>query len=35
MNMELANSATTYDGVPEAIFNHYDAQFTNGGAYDE
>ncbi|KAF8315175.1 hypothetical protein DL93DRAFT_2079362 [Clavulina sp. PMI_390] len=32
MNLELFNTAsygTTYGGVPEAVFTHYDAQFTN------
>ncbi|KAF8315173.1 Six-hairpin glycosidase [Clavulina sp. PMI_390] len=38
MNFELFNTAsygTTYDGVPEAVFTHYDTQFTDSGAYDD
>lgn len=35
MNLELANSATMYDGIPEAIFNQYNAEFIASGSYDE
>lgn len=35
MNMDLYNNQALYDGVPEAVFNHYDSQFTNGGSYDD
>ncbi|KAF8315172.1 Six-hairpin glycosidase [Clavulina sp. PMI_390] len=38
MNFELFNTAsygTTYESIPETVFNYYDSQFTNGGAYDD
>lgn len=35
MNLELFDASTTWDAIPEAVLNHYDAQFTASGAYDD
>lgn len=35
MNQMLYDNSQTWDGIPETIFNHYDAMFTDSPSYDD